>query len=301
MNKGFRILYIGAVECSRHCLLEVLKCGIKPVAVLCLPPNRAKLHSDYADLSDVAVANGIPYHWVEDVNSPENAALIQSYAPDVIFIWGWSRIVRESVLKIPRLGCVGLHPALLPANRGRHPIVWAIALGLKYTGLTFFWMDAGPDSGDILAQQRIDLDSDEDARSLYDKVKLAASELIPRFLPCLIDGTAQRIPQDHSRANTWRKRGKSDGVIDFRMGALTIERLVRALTRPYVGANVVIGEREAKVWRAKAVPLPEEYRVYEFGRLVALRDREITVRAGDEAIVLLDHELDPLPKAGDHL
>ena len=301
MKSEFRVLYIGAVECSRHCLLEVLKCGVKPVAVFCLPPDRAKLHSDYADLSDVAAANGIPHHWVEDVNAPENAELITSYAPDVIFVWGWSRIVREHVLKIPRLGCIGLHPALLPANRGRHPIVWAILLGLKSAGLTFFWMDAGADSGDILAQQRIDLGPDEDARSLYDKVKLAASDLIPQFLPCLADGTAPRLPQDHSRANTWRKRGKGDGAIDFRMSAATIARLVRALTRPYVGAHVVLGEREAKVWRAKALPLPEEYRVCEFGRVVALRGREIAIRTGDDMVVLLDHEIEPLPAVGDCL
>ena len=298
---GFRVVFIGAVECSRHCLLEVLKCGVKPVALFTLPPEKAKLHSDYADLSDIGAEHAIPLHRVEDINNPVNAGLIQKYEPDVIFVWGWSRIIQEHVLKIPRLGCVGLHPSLLPENRGRHPIIWAILLGLEYTGLTFFWMDGGADSGDILAQKRIPLAPDEDARSLYDKVKLAASDLIPKFLPRLADGTYDRVPQDQTRASTWRKRGRSDGAIDFRMCAVTIERLVRALTRPYGGAHIAIGDGEVKIWRAKALPLPEEYRNGEFGRVVAVKEREIMVRAGEGLVVLSDHEFEPLPAAGEYL
>jgi len=296
--KDFRIVFVGAVEASRHCLPEVLKCGFKPAAIFTVPPAKSGLHSDYADLSDIAAVHHIPIHYAEDLSSPENAALIAQYRPDAIFVWGWSRIIRENVLAIPRLGSIGLHPSLLPENRGRHPIIWAIALGLPYTGLTFFWMDEGADTGDILAQQRIELSPDEDARSLYEKVKRTASEMIPRFLPMLANGTAQRVPQDHSKANSWRKRGKVDGAIDFRMSALTIDRLVRALTRPYVGAHVTVGGQEIRIWRTRVEPLAENSRNREFGRVLQVKDREIFVRTGDGTIVLVEHEFECIPVVG---
>lgn len=299
--KDFRIVFVGAVEASRHCLLEVLKCRFKPVVIFTLPPAMSKLHSDYADVSDIAEAHSIPLHHVEDVNAPGAVELIEQYAPDVILVWGWSRIIRENVLAIPRLGCIGLHPSLLPENRGRHPIIWTIALGLTYTGLTFFWMDSGADSGDIIAQKRIEMAPDEDARSLYDKVKLAATELIPVFLPRLADGTAERVPQDHARANVWRKRSVEDGRIDFRMSATTIDRLVRALTRPYPGAHIAVSQQEVKVWRAKPVSLKEKFRNYEVGRVVELQGREITVRAGEDMVILVEHEFERLPQVGDYL
>ncbi len=78
MLNGFRVVFIGAVECSRHCLLEVLKWGVKPVAIFTLPPERAELHSDYADLSDIGAEYPIPLHRVEDINIPMNGGLIQN-------------------------------------------------------------------------------------------------------------------------------------------------------------------------------------------------------------------------------
>ncbi len=75
---GFRVVFIGAVECSRHCLLEVLKCGVKPVAIFTLPSEKAKLHSDYADPSDMGAEYPIPLHRVEDINIPVNTGLVQN-------------------------------------------------------------------------------------------------------------------------------------------------------------------------------------------------------------------------------
>ena len=301
MKPDFRVVFIGAVECSRHCLNEVIGHGVKPVGIFTLPNHLANLHADFADLSDIAGDHDIPIHYIEDVNASVAADLIRQYSPDVIFVWGWSRIIRGHILSIPRLGCVGLHPAMLPANRGRHPIIWAIVLGLPYSGLTFFWMDEGADSGDILAQKRIELAEDESARTLYDKIKLAASDLIAQFLPRLMEGSVDRIPQNHQMANTWRKRGKADGQIDFRMSALTINRLVRALGDPYSGAHIMVSGSEVKVRRVKTLPLKEQDRCFEFGRVLGVKEREVTVRAAEGLVVLVDHDLDPLPELGVYL
>ncbi len=301
MTDKLRIVFVGTVECSRHCLNEVLAKKITPVAILTLPPAKAKTHADYCSLADIATEYDIPLHFVEDINNEYHTTLLQTYEPDLILVWGWSRILHPHILKIPKIGCIGIHPALLPENRGRHPIIWAIALGLTQTGLTFFWMDSGADSGDILAQTHIDITSKDTARTLYDKVKSSASELIPIFLTQIQANHIVRIPQDHSKSNYWRKRNRDDGRIDFRMSAQTIDRLVRALTKPYPGAHVNNKGQEIKVWKCRTEVLNDANTNSEFGKILAVRNNEIYIKTGHGQIVLEEHEFSPLPEPGDYL
>ena len=142
------------------------------------------------------------------------------------------------------LGVVGFHPAALPANRGRHPIIWSLVLGLDKTASTFFFMDAGADSGDILSQREILISDQDDARTLYNKVTEMALSQIEEFLPALASGSAQRVTQSPLEASSWRKRRKTDGVIDWRMSAQSIHNLVRGLSKPYVGAHFLTDGKE---------------------------------------------------------
>ena len=88
----------------------------------------------------------------------------------MIFCFGWSSLLKERVLNIPPMGVIGYHPAKLPENRGRHPLIWAIALGLENSASTFFFMDKGADSGDILSQVDFNISYQDDAQSVYQKV-----------------------------------------------------------------------------------------------------------------------------------
>lgn len=301
-NAGaLRIVFVGCVEFSRHCLLEVLQCGGDVAAVMTLSPEGAGRHADYVDLGEVAVSHAIPVHRVANINDPNAIEQVRAYRPELLFVWGWSQIVQKPLLDVPTMGCIGVHPALLPVNRGRHPLIWAIALGLRETGLTFFWMDEAVDSGPILAQRQIEIGPREDAGSLYEKMKGAASDMIPEFLARLITGTAERRGQDHSRANVWRKRYQGDGRIDFRMSAAAIDRLVRALTRPYPGAHLELDGRAMKVWQTRTLPLPKEFRNLEYGRVLWVDGRSIAVRADEGIVLLVEHEFDPLPSPGEYL
>jgi len=148
------------------------------------------------------------------------------------------------------LGVVGFHPAALPANRGRHPLIWSLALGLEQTASTFFFMDAGADSGDILLRRALAIDPTDDARTLYDKVCACALEQITQFVSQLANGSFAREPQAHAQANIWRKRGMADGKIDWRMSAVSVHNLVRALAKPYVGAHLLSTARTSRSGRA---------------------------------------------------
>ena len=282
-----RIVFIGAVEFSRHALLEAIAAEGEVVGVLTLAPEDATFHSDYADLAEVAEIHRIPVHRVKGTNSRATVDLVKSLKPDVIFVFGWSRLLSAEMLSIPPLGCIGVHPALLPQHRGRHPLIWALVEGLDESGLTFLYLDEGADSGDILWQERFSISLGDDAGTLYAKIKRMASRAIREFLPRLEDGTAPRVPQDPEQATYWRKRGEEDGVIDWSAPTMTTYNLIRALTRPYVGAHTYVNGSKLIVWTA-LLPRPQAGALPAGapGTIVAVADEGITVLTGDGELVL---------------
>ena len=259
----------------------------------------SNFNSDFADLTPLCNKANIPLRYVDNINSNESIDWIKSLKPDIIFCFGWSNLIKKELLNLPKMGIVGYHPALLPKNRGRHPIIWALALGLKASGSTFFFMADGVDDGDILSQEEVEIFYEDDARSLYDKVLATALKQIEYFLPKLQNNSFQSFKQNNSLANAWRKRGKLDGKIDFRMTSGAIYNLVRALTRPYVGAHVEYNGKDVSVWKVKEVDFNREN--IEHGKVLENDGRTIIVKTYDKAIKIIEHDFVELPKIGEYL
>jgi methionyl-tRNA formyltransferase len=289
-----KIVFIGTVELSLKVLEKLVEIEADIVGVI--TKREAPFNSDYADLTPICESNNILYKYSEDINSAEEIAWIKKQNPDVLFCFGWSWLLGKQILNIVPLGVIGFHPAALPRNRGRHPIIWALALGLETTASTFFFMDAGADSGDILSQVKIDVTYEDDARSLYNKVIDCARNQVEEFVPLLAKGTFNRIPQNDYNANYCRKRTPADGKIDFRMSSRSIYNLVRALTRPYIGAHVVYGNHEIKIWRAQEIKM--NLKNIEPGKILEVSDRTILVKCGQSAIRLVEHDFVDLPSVG---
>ncbi len=292
-----RIVFIGTVEFSRLALAKLVAIDAEVVGVCTL--QGSSFNADYADLRPLCREHGIQFKITEDINSAETLSWIRECAPDVIFCFGWSRLLKDDLLSVARLGVVGFHPAALPANRGRHPLIWALALGLEHTASTFFFMDAGADSGDILSQRVIEIDQYDDAGSLYKKVCTTALEQIAEFVPCLSNGSFVRELQNHAQANTWRKRGVTDGMIDWRMSARSIHNLVRALTKPYVGAHFVFDGKDIKVW--KSMVLCDAPANAEPGKVLGMHDGAPVIKCGQYALCLLTTEPTFSPIEGSYL
>lgn len=292
-----RIIFIGTVEFSREALAKLVAIDAEVVGVCSL--QGSSFNADYADLRPLCREHGIPYKITEDINASESLNWIRERSPDVIFCFGWSRLLKEDLLAAAPLGVVGFHPAALPANRGRHPLVWALALGLEKTASTFFFMDAGVDSGDILSQHVIEIDPHDDAGTLYKKVCTTALEQIAQFVPRLANGSFARELQNHAQANTWRKRCVADGKIDWRMSARSIHNLVRALTKPYVGAHFVIDGKDIKVW--KSMVLCDAPANAEPGKVLGIHDGAPVIKCGQDALCLLATEPTFIPIEGRYL
>ncbi|MEQ1705007.1 MAG: formyltransferase family protein [Rickettsiales bacterium] len=292
-----RIVFIGAVEFSHTTLKKLVELRAEIVGVCTL--ENSKFNSDHVDLSPLCREHNIDCIYATDINSPENINWIKNKKPDVIFCFGWSKLLGKEILNIAPLGVVGYHPAALPENRGRHPLIWALALGLKQTASTFFFMDAGADSGDILSQKTIDIEPQDNATSLYTKMTDTALLQLEEFLPTLISGKFARQPQNHEIANVWRKRSKKDGVIDWRMSAGSIHNLVRALTKPYVGASFTYQNQEITVWKSEIIyGTPENV---EYGKILEVAASGVVVKCGENSIKLLETTPAFHPKKGEYL
>ena len=292
-----KILFVGTVEFSYKALEKLIELKAELVGVC--TKDKSNFNSDFADLTPLCKENKIPYKFVDDINSKENIEWINTLNPDIIFCFGWSNLIKKELLNLPIMGVIGYHPASLPQNRGRHPLIWALVLGLNQSASTFFFMQEGADDGDILSQEEFEILYEDDAKSLYNKVSKVALNQIENFLPKLQNNSFQRIKQNHDKANIWRKRGKADGKIDFRMTSNAIYNLVRALAKPYVGAHIEYKGQDISVWKVEEINFDKNN--IEFGKVLENDDNTITVRTYDKAIKIIEHDFKELPKVGEYL
>lgn len=286
-----RYAFLGAVESSETLLRAILTAGADVAAVGTLPPELGReRHSDYADIGALAGEHGIPVHWV--ANRANLERMLEEASPDCLLVFGWSRLVPMDLVDRLPLGGIGFHPAPLPLGRGRHPVIWTIALGMQESAVTFFRLSDGADSGDILAQTPIGIDANETARSLMNKILETAAATVPGLLAGLDrSGLSMARPQAPSGATEWRKRNRSDGRIDFRMGVAAIDRLVRALSEPYPGAEAEHADLgTVTVWRVAIDDDKGRPVTVEPGRVVAIRDGQPVVCADDGLVRLIDYD-----------
>lgn len=295
------IVFIGCVDFSLailECVLDLKEANITGIITL----RSSGFNSDFCSLGPTADHFRIPCLYADEIDQHEMTEWIYNLHPDVIYCFGWPRLLKKEVLSLPSIGVIGYHPTALPAHRGRHPIIWALALGLRETASTFFFMDEGADSGDILSMEKIPITEQDDAASLYRKLLCIAKGQIHSCTAQLASGLFPRVPQDHSKASYWRKRTEEDGEIDWRMSSRSIYNLVRALTHPYPGAHFFYNGKAIRVWKTQ---ISEFFSVdlegMEPGKIIRVDGRNFFVKCGDGIIKIIDHELQQIPMEGTYL
>jgi len=292
-----RIIFIGSVDFSAHMLQKLISLQAEVVGVCTKIPDNKQ--SDLKDLSKIAHQHNIACCVTNDINDTATRNWIKDLNPDIIFCFGWSALIKKELLTLPPMGVLGYHPTKLPKNRGRHPLIWSLVLGLTQSGSTFFFMQEGADNGDILSQKDFVISYEDDAQTLYNKVITLAIQQLEEFLPQLQKNHYPRIPQNHQEANIWRKRSYKDGMIDFRMHSHSIYNLVRALSHPYPGATIRYKEEDIKIWKVKEVML--DIPNIEPGKVLYNTNNTLLVKTADAAVEILEHEFITLPKQGEYL
>lgn len=279
-----RILLVGAVESTHVALQTLIEAGTPPAALVTLPAEVLSRHSDAVDLGGHALAAGIPVIHSTDVNSAATLEAVRDMRPDVTLVIGWSQVCKAPFRELSKLGCIGFHPSALPLLRGRAVIPWTILTRQTEAGSTFFWLDDGIDTGDILLQRRVPLSPEETARSLYDKQLAVIRALLPDAIRQLATGSPERMKQSESEASYCALRTPEDGLIDWRDCAEDVLVLIRAVGEPYPGAFTYSQGAKLLARRARRFPKGERF-IGMAGQIQLLTDDGFVVRCGDGACV----------------
>lgn len=230
--------------------------------IITIPDEKARKKSGRIYVNEFAGKNDIPVVKVNHINDNLAIEAIKDFDIDWLFIIGWSQIASPEVINAPNYGAIGAHPTLLPEGRGRAAIPWAILKGLNKTGVTFFKMDQGVDTGLILGQEIVEITEDETAGTLYNKVNLAHETLIKKLYFDLERNEIQGYIQDESKATVWPGRTPDDGQILPDMSIEEADRLIRATTKPYPGAFFIEGAKKIIIWEGLKSPKKLDYDGY---------------------------------------
>jgi len=210
--------------------------SIEVVGVINLNPLVAIQKANYDSYADLVMKYNIPAYYCEDVNEKDCFEFVQSKNPDIIIQSGWSQKFSDDLLNIPKIACIGEHPAPLPRGRGAACVNWAIIKGEKEWGDTFFKMESTYDTGSVYAQKNFKIEEYDTVKTVYDKVKLSSKLIIRENIVNWCNGSFNIVEQDESKATYFKRRRPADGQFRFTDSAKEIYDLVRAVAEPYPGA-----------------------------------------------------------------
>jgi methionyl-tRNA formyltransferase len=235
-------------------LRAVLERGFPIVAIITLSSAAAMRLSGSSDYSTIGREFGIPVFEVDNINAEPSLRILAELELDLAFVIGWTQLVGPAARKLIPSGVVGAHASLLPRNRGRAPVNWALIKGEQETGNTLLWLGDSVDGGDVIDMARIAITPYDSCLSIYEHVAESNRAMILRLLPKLLDGERPATPQPPSDEPPLSKRRPSDGQVDWSQSSARVYDFVRGLTRPYPGAFSWLNGRRWRIWACALPP-----------------------------------------------
>jgi methionyl-tRNA formyltransferase len=249
------IVFIGTPDFAVPSLRRLAEAGHEIALVVTQPDRPAGRGRRLAPPPVKATAEALGLHVIQPPTLRDEAILdqLRSLQPDAMVAVAYGQILRQALLDIAPRGVLNVHPSLLPKHRGASPIAGAILAGDADTGVSIMLMDAGMDSGPVLAQRRVPLAGDETTGTLTTSLAEVGADLLAETLPRWLAGEIEPQPQDASQATVTRLINKEDGAIDWSLPAEEIARRVRAYN-PWPGASTTLNGETLHLWRATPAP-----------------------------------------------
>lgn len=246
---------MGTPEFAVPSLARLIQDGHEIAAVFSQPdkPAGRGKHIHTPPVKVLALQHVIPVHQPAKIKTNQEVrAVFENAAADACIVAAYGKILPDWLLAIPRRGCINVHASLLPSYRGAAPINWAIANGDRQTGVTIMQMDAGMDTGAMLAKRSITIGDEETAPELSARLSRLGAELLSETLPRIEHGEIEREPQDDKLATYAPMLKREDGLIDWRKRASEIAKRVRGF-QPWPGAYTSVRGARLTIWRARDV------------------------------------------------
>jgi methionyl-tRNA formyltransferase len=192
-------------------------------------------------VADTAHDLGLPFVYGDDPLDPTLPDAVAAARPDAIFAFYYRSLLPATILDLAPRGAFNMHGSLLPRYRGRAPTNWAVLRGERETGATLHEMVAKADAGRIVDQQAVPILPDDTGRQVFDKVTVAAEQVLWRSVPAIVAGEVSFRPNDVAAGSYFGRRTPEDGRIDWTRPAVRTYDLIRAVAPPYPGAFTEIG------------------------------------------------------------
>jgi methionyl-tRNA formyltransferase len=215
------------------------------------PAGRGQ-HLVMSPVKEMALAEGIPVFQPTRLRNVEAIEHIRSWSPDVAVVAAYGQILSPAVLEIPRFGVLNVHASLLPRWRGAAPIQGALLAGDPVTGVTIMKLDAGIDTGPLLAKRETPVDSDETAGELEERLAHLGADLLVGVLPAYLAGTLKPEPQPEEGVTLTRLIGKAQVAVDWSQTAEVLHNHIRAFS-PDPGAFTYWEDTRVKLLRSKRI------------------------------------------------
>ena len=278
-----RIIFAGTPEFSVVSLRALVESGHTPIAVLTQPDRRAGRGKQLtpSPVKRYAERQEIPVLQPATLRDDDVVAALDALEADIIVVAAYGLILPQSVLDLPKAGCLNVHASMLPRWRGAAPIQAAILAGDAETGVCLMAMTAGLDCGPVYVSEALAIGSRETAGELHDRLAAAGGRLLAEHLEAILAGRMVPVAQDETAATYAPKIRNADAELDWQRPAAILARAVRAYN-PVPGAWFMVDGERIKCWRARAVAGTDG----RSGSIVAAGPEGVTVACAEGALCL---------------
>jgi methionyl-tRNA formyltransferase len=279
-----RVGFAGTPGFAAAMLKAILDAG-RPVALALAQPDRPRgrgMATEPGPVAALARAERIALRQPASLKTAEERAPVTAIPLDVLVVAAYGLILPPEILVWPVHGCINVHASLLPRWRGAAPIERALLAGDEETGISIMQMDAGLDTGPVIARYPVPIAARDTAGGLREKLAQTGAHAIVETLARLErEGRLTATPQPEAMATYAAKIDRREAVIDWRSNANTIDRAVRAFN-PAPGTTTMLDGELIKIWEAD----PGSGRFGAPGTIVRADAKGIVVACGEGALLV---------------
>ena len=284
MTDRLRIVFAGTPDFAVPAL-DALQAAGHEIAGVYTQPDRPAGRGQTLNESPVkrrAVELGLPLEQPATLRTPEAAADLAAYRPELMVVVAYGLILPPAILGVPRLGCWNIHASLLPRWRGAAPIQRAILAGDTTTGITIMQMDAGLDTGPMLLVRPLPIGARDNGGQLHDRLAALGAESIVAAVEQFVAGRLAAVRQPDEGATYAAKIRKPEAIVDWRQSSVQIDRQVRAFN-PWPVAETRWQGQQLRIWEAESVAADGDG---EPGRVLEAAGGRLLVVAGEGTLQL---------------
>lgn len=285
MNKEqLKVIFMGTPNISAYVLKAMIEDGYNIIGVIAQPDKPVGRKGELEKVPTKVVAESFNIPVFQPLKIRNDFEFVKELNPDVIITLAYGQIVPQGLLDIPKYGCLNLHGSLLPKYRGAAPIQYALINGDKVTGMTLMEMVKAMDAGKMYAKKEVIIDEEDNATTLFDKMAVAAKDLILEKLPLYIDGELPGEEQDESLVTFCPTIKPEQEKLSLDYGVNQMLGWIKGLS-DHPGAYLLLDNQKFKIYKAK---IYSSNVTGEVGKIVQADKRGLILQCKDGELALLE-------------